>query len=232
MTFRTKSLTNPARADVDAPTFGFWRVGTRERQHAAIEALADAWEARPWPASALRTYSVFAGSDGTTLLHYSQWADEDAHRVFTRTGRDPRNEEVFAAVPGIERLGSTSYRLHRSRVDDPATTAGCVVIVLRRFDKPDPDRARQLIDTLFSVPAHTPTPGLLSAHFHVSTDGSRVLNYAEWTSENAHRAAVADRPQEIDDNAEWRKAHSWPGLTSTTVQYFRPALTFVSRDTA
>lgn len=30
--------------------------------------------------------------------------------------------------------------------------------------------------------------GMLSAHFHASTDGSRVLNYAEWTSDAAHLA--------------------------------------------
>lgn len=31
-----------------------------------------------------------------------------------------------------------------------------------------------------------PMPGSIAAHFHISTDGTRLFNYAEWTDAQAH----------------------------------------------
>jgi heme-degrading monooxygenase HmoA len=56
----------------------------------------------------------------------------------------------------------------------------------------DPDRATQLADLL-----HTATeevmrhqPGFRSANIHVSTDGTRVVNYAQWDTAEAYRAML------------------------------------------
>lgn len=35
-----------------------------------------------------------------------------------------------------------------------------------------------------------PAPGMLSANFYVSTDGTRAINYAEWINEAAHQAMI------------------------------------------
>jgi hypothetical protein len=58
----------------------------------------------------------------------------------------------------------------------------------------DPDRSAQLAALL-----HTATeqvmrhrPGFRSANIHVSTDGTRVVNYAQWDSAEDYRAMLAD----------------------------------------
>jgi quinol monooxygenase YgiN len=58
----------------------------------------------------------------------------------------------------------------------------------------EPDRAAQLAALL-----HTATqevmrnqPGFRSANIHVSTDGTRVVNYAQWDSAEAYRAMLAN----------------------------------------
>jgi quinol monooxygenase YgiN len=58
----------------------------------------------------------------------------------------------------------------------------------------DPDRAEELAALL-----HTATekvmrhqPGFRSANIHLSTDGTRVVNYAQWDSEAAFHAMQAD----------------------------------------
>jgi quinol monooxygenase YgiN len=58
----------------------------------------------------------------------------------------------------------------------------------------EPDRAAELAALL-----HTATqevmrhqPGFRSANIHVSTDGTRVVNYAQWDSAEAYRAMLAD----------------------------------------
>ncbi|MBJ7336286.1 antibiotic biosynthesis monooxygenase family protein [Mycolicibacterium sp.] len=35
-------------------------------------------------------------------------------------------------------------------------------------------------------------PGFVSANIHVSTDGTRVVNYAQWETAEAYRAMLAD----------------------------------------
>ncbi|MEU0217996.1 hypothetical protein ABZ281_24090 [Streptomyces sp. NPDC006265] len=39
--------------------------------------------------------------------------------------------------------------------------------------------------------------GLVSAHFHLSTDGGHVLNYAEWPSADAYDRALAAPSSEV-----------------------------------
>ena len=58
----------------------------------------------------------------------------------------------------------------------------------------DPDRAAELAALL-----HTATddvmrhrPGFRSANIHLSTDGTRVVNYAQWDSVEAYRAMLED----------------------------------------
>ncbi|MGI5346612.1 antibiotic biosynthesis monooxygenase [Streptomyces sp. CA-250714] len=211
-----------ADAETGLTVFGTWRVGAAARQRAAVDALAAAWSARPWPTRDLRAYDVLASIDGATLLHRSQWAVQDAQRAVLpdRSWKD----EVDRAVPGIERAGVIGGQLHRSRTtEDTPRAAGCIVLVTRTFDGSDPARARARTDALFEATADTPAPaGLLSARFYLSPDGRHVLNYAEWTDAEAHQAAITQPPPETVDRAQWRQVHDWPGLTHTTFDRFHP----------
>ncbi|GGO46158.1 hypothetical protein GCM10012287_15810 [Streptomyces daqingensis] len=103
--------------------------------------------------------------------------------------------EIDAAVPGIERLGLGRFQRCRSTGSAAdARTPGCVAIVDVEFDGPDADRQRAWSDTVFEAMEGDPAPhpGLIPAHFHVSADGTRVLDYAEWESAGAHADAVGD----------------------------------------
>jgi hypothetical protein len=53
-----------------------------------------------------------------------------------------------------------------------------------------PDRQRQAAESIaaFSADAH---PGAIGGHVLFSLNGTRVTLYAEWTSEQAHREAIA-----------------------------------------
>ena len=82
MTRRTENQPDPARPDLGAALFSTWRVGTPPRQREAVEAIAGAWERRPWPAGGLLGYHVYTGHDGSTLLHYSQWRSPQDYDAF------------------------------------------------------------------------------------------------------------------------------------------------------
>ncbi|MEU6458274.1 antibiotic biosynthesis monooxygenase [Streptomyces sp. NPDC047065] len=234
MTRRTDAHPVLDRPDVQAPFFSTWRVGTPERQRLTVDAIARTWERRPWPADGLLGYHVYTGHDGGTLLHYSQWASEQAYEAFVKIHRQERVDEIDTAVPGIERLGLGRYRRYRSgtRVNGTAPVPGCVVIVDVEFESPDPGRQRAWVDAVFEALESEPEqrPGGISAHFHLGTDGTRVLNYAEWESAQAHIDALAAPGEGIGSaTAAWRRVQNWPGLKSSTVARYDHALGLVPR---
>ncbi|MFB7933864.1 MULTISPECIES: antibiotic biosynthesis monooxygenase family protein [Streptomyces] len=57
-----------------------------------------------------------------------------------------------------------------------------------------PDRQDELIELLARATEETMKhqPGFLHANFHASHDGERVINYAQWESEEHYRAMLAN----------------------------------------
>ena len=56
-------------------------------------------------------------------------------------------------------------------------------------------------------------PGGISGHFHISVDGTRVLNYAEWVDEASHVEAVGDAGS-IGRGPAWRRVQTMPGVVN------------------
>lgn len=220
---------DPARPDAVIAKAGTWDVGTPQRQREAVDAIRAAWGSRGWPHPGLLSYSVWTGEDGATLLHYSQWTGEQAYQDFVREGRDDRNAEIDAAVPGIDRRGQHTYELYRSgpRAEGDTRQPGCVVIVDVEFDGPDPARQRDWVDAVFEAlgeEADLPAGGI-AAHFHVGADGARVLNYAEWESAEHHIAALAAPGEGIGSPSPlWERVQKYPGMTGGGVNRYTPAL--------
>ncbi|MFC7306621.1 antibiotic biosynthesis monooxygenase [Streptomyces monticola] len=236
MSVQLSTLPDPRRSGVGVVLVSTWRVGTAERQKEVVEAIADAWESREWPHEGLLSYSVYTGTDGDTLLHYSQWRDLAAYEQFfaaSDNGRSARNADIDAAVPGIRRMGLNKYELYRSGSLDrqrDARVPGCIVIVDVEFEGPDAARQRDWIDTVFEAlgSEEHPHPGGISGHFHTSLDGTRVLNYAEWESEQAHIEALVAPGEGVGSGSElWRRVQQYPGLTSGgSVRRYLPAVSF------
>ena len=57
-----------------------------------------------------------------------------------------------------------------------------------------PERAAELAELLRVATEETMqfVPGFISANIHVSTDGTRVVNYAQWQSAEAYKAVFED----------------------------------------
>ena len=72
--------------------------------------------------------------------------------------------------------------------------SGAYVTLINVFDV-EPDRARELTDLLTEVSdtVMRHLPGFQSANIHLSTDGTRVVNYAQWDSTEAYQSMM-DNP--------------------------------------
>ena len=78
----------------------------------------------------------------------------------------------------------------------PTTTieAGTPIATLINVFTVRPERQRELVDLLVrateEVMRHL--PGFVAANIHASTDGQRVVNYAQWESADAFQAMLGD----------------------------------------
>ncbi|WP_394822792.1 hypothetical protein [Pendulispora albinea] len=185
------SLPDLTRSDAASIITSTWRVGGRERQRAAADATMSLWDRLPWPEDCI-SLNCYLSTDGQLIWFLGQWTSEEAHRVFTRTQREEIARGVDGVVPNIERLGVIRSRRHTSLPRPEGVYPGCIVVVTIATD--DPARQVRVAETMAAhvarPPSGTSLAGGLGAHLFFSTDGTRVLNYAEWTSERAHQEAL------------------------------------------
>lgn len=199
-----EALPDLTRLDSQLVLAGLWTAGTPATQHAAADAALARWEQQPLPAAAL-SHTCLLGDDGAAIFHYSQWADEEG-------------VEELPVIRGIVADSFTKYRLYRTMTAASAVASGCVVIVSVTFDGPDEKRLRRWVDAVFDAVAADPaTAGGLAGHFHVSVDGTRVLNFAEWTDAVSHQRALDRVP-----GPKWQSVREFPGIVSADVKRFRP----------
>ncbi|MFI9050255.1 antibiotic biosynthesis monooxygenase [Streptomyces sp. NPDC053427] len=186
---RTTAFPDVRRPDAATALVSAWIVPDPGVLRPAAEAVLGEWERQPRP-DAMLSLSVFLGADGRHLLNYAQWTDDDAHREWVRTRRPAAIGRVDDALPGIERPGPVRYRRHRSYVPRrPQQAPGDrpTLLVTPTFATTGPDAQRALADTVVDELVRAQVPGLLGAHVHLSQDGHRALNFAEWTGEEAWR---------------------------------------------
>lgn len=212
----SEQFPDPARTDAGLVLSSEWAVGNPELLVPTADAIIAAWEKSPWPAGLL-AYALYLDADGDLIRHYSQWTNRAAFVDFERTGRKPRIERIDAAVPGIVRQDHAEYHLYRGSRSTADELPGSMVAV--RVDTDDEALARTWVDAVFAAlegTAGLPSGGL-GAFFHISTDGKRVLNYAEWTSAEAHRQALAATGRGIAQGPLWDKVQTMPGVRAQSV---------------
>ncbi|MFD0884761.1 hypothetical protein ACFQ08_09400 [Streptosporangium algeriense] len=202
---------DPSRSDAGAVLVGRW-----PRRHTPPEAVTTAWADRPWP-EGLISVNAYVSTDGEDVLVYEQWADEP-DGPHSPMGAEP-----------------VAYRLYRSGFRENAPVPGCVVIVSVEFVGADRRRQERWVDTVFeALAAETdPHPGGISGHFHVSLDGTRVLNYAEWTDEASHQEALDNSGRgTIGSAPEWRRVQEFPGVRESGFRRYRLHASLTGTDLA
>ncbi|WP_413102412.1 antibiotic biosynthesis monooxygenase [Streptomyces sp. Inha503] len=180
------------RTDVQAVVITVRHTGDDTKQQATATAATTARSEAFWPGGLL-SWSLFSSTDGRALLAYEQWEGDDALDAALALP-----VPYVPGIPGTESSAPVRYRLHRSHLGSTGEVpVGCVVTPV--FDVDGPERQRHFIDEVFAMTQDVaPMAGSIAAHFHTSTDGTRVFNYAEWSDEQAHIDAVtADDPQGV-----------------------------------
>lgn len=208
-------------------------VAGPEAQQALFEASAAAWATLPWPATLL-SITWLASVDGTRALAYAQWRSDAEFEAFGRTHRPVLAAHFAAVAPKAVAEPVAFHRRYRSQTTPDAPLPGCIVAVQVTFDGPDAARQAAWVDAVYDALAAEPPPaGGLASHFHLSTDGTRVLNWAEWVDEASHRDALArSGGRSIGVGPKWERVRTWPGLQASRVTRYRFDRRLVPSDAA
>ncbi|MEO5823224.1 MAG: antibiotic biosynthesis monooxygenase [Vicinamibacteraceae bacterium] len=227
-------VTVHTRPEITRPDAGLvvvteFQVGGADQQQALFAASRATWETLPWP-DTLLSIAWLASTDGQRALAYVQWRDDSEFETYARTHRPVIAARLKAALPHVETTPPVFYRRYRSGTRPDAPEPGCIVAVSVEFDGPDEARQRAWIDSVFQAIEAEPSPpaGGIAAHFHVSTDGRRVLNYAEWIDEASHVAALERSGiGAVGSGPRWRAVQTFPGLKGSRVTRYRLDRRFV-----
>ena len=218
---RSDSVPSMTRPGVGLVALNRWRTTDRAHQLRLAAASVDAWEALSWPPG-LIGHHVALSEDGEVVLNYSQWSDRAALERFAADGLAERAEWVQARGGEVDRISSVHARRYRTMSGPraPGEVAGCLVLV--SFATEDAGRQVALVDGIVhNATTQQPiAPGMLASHFHVSVDGTRVVNVVEFTSAEAHRQVVEQAS--FQDSPVFRFITAQPGVEALGFEWFEP----------
>lgn len=168
---------------------------TERHQLALVEVIIQeqikSWVAHPYFLSA----SVHRSLDGVRVFTYSQWNPKFDHRNLPR----PADFNEFFP-PDSLLLEVTASKSLAAEVE---IIAGDLVTHLAEFRMMPINQPEMVKRTSAELErAMKNSPGLLSATFHRSLDGTRMFNYGQWESKKAFEA-ILQQPGFNPDQPYW-----------------------------
>lgn len=152
----------------------------------------------------LISVNAYLGNDHQSIFLYWQWRDELQQLILDKIKQD------LSLVAG--RINN-AFHLYRS-IGESEEIPGCIVLAYQEFE--NPNVIKHWIDTVIeAILSDEPKKdtGGLSGHFHISTDNTSMLNYAEWRSAEAHQAALDNANNgAIGSSEAWKKVTKINGL--------------------
>lgn len=164
-------------------------------QSALVDALkeqVDAWKSNAYFVSA----SVHQSVDGVRVFTYSQWQPKFDHRSLQR----PEVLSEFYPPDSLQLEVSAS----QSTSAEVEVAVGSLITHLAEFRMMPSNQPEMVKRTTTELSkAMSNSPGLVSASFHRSLDGTRMFNYGQWESKEAFEA-ILKQPGFNPDEPYWK----------------------------
>lgn len=167
----------------------------KRHQSGLVEAIVQeqiqSWRSNPYFLSA----SVHQSLDGVRVFTYSQWHPKFDHRSLARP---PIFGEFFP--PDSLQLEISASRSVSAEVEIVTGDRITHLAEFRMMPSNQPEMVKRTTAELDR--AMKDTPGLISATFHRSLDGTRMFNYGQWESKEAFEA-ILEQPGFNPDKPYW-----------------------------
>ena len=128
--------------------------------------------------------SLHQSTDGVKVANYIQWSNLDSFTAF----RDNQSvRERAAKLFEFDTPDSHVYEIvaSESKVGTPEIKSGGYLTHFAEFGMPAENQPRMVELAKEHVKSAMEQPGLISATFHRSLDGTRVINYGQWENQEA-----------------------------------------------
>ncbi len=185
-----------------------WLVNGSEEQVKVADAALKVWEQFQYP-EGLLSYSCYLSVDGKYIAYYWQWKDEVSQQQFLHL---LKHKKKINETLQMERQMVGKFRLCRSAVSDTSAVPGCIVIVRREYESAE--ITSKFIDAAYNAvkAEEQEWTGCISANFHISMNGLVMVNYAEWTSEQAYQEFVdqSNKDTFIGLSTLWKEVREFP----------------------
>lgn len=154
-----------------------------ERQQELIDTIirfSDTVKQQPGFVSA----SLHKSLDGVKVANYAQWKSQSDYSAFVN------NSEVQAYAAKLSEFPRPDAHIYEvviseSKVGIPKISKGVFLTHFAEF-RMKPENQQRMVDlTKEEVVIAMQQPGLISANFHRSHDGTRVINYGQWRDQAA-----------------------------------------------
>ena len=122
--------------------------------------------------------------DGVKVANYAQWSDIKAFEAFGN------NREVQAKAAKLFEFDTPDSHVYEivtseSKVGTPEIKEGQYIAHFAEFSMSPANQPRMVELAKEHIKPAMKQPGLISATFHRSLDGTRVINYGHWENEEA-----------------------------------------------
>ncbi len=161
--------------------------------------------------------SLHKSTDGLKVANYAQWRSHSDYDAFLN------NAEVQAQGEAVRAFGSPDMHAYEivaseTKIGLPTITAGGYLAHFAEF-RMQPENQPRMVELAKEhvVPAMS-QPGLLSANFHRSLDGTRVINYGQW--ENAEAIEELSKRPGFSSERPY-----WEGLAENEFHLYEVVLT-------
>lgn len=139
--------------------------------------------------------------DGVKVANYAQWSSRSAFEAFKN------NKEVQVKASKLSELGTSDSHVYEivaseSKVGTPQINEGEYIVHFAEF-KMQPENQPKMVELAKEhVKPAMEQPGLISATFHRSLDGTSVINYGHWENKEAIEELVK-KPGFSKDKPYW-----------------------------
>lgn len=174
----------------------------KEEQQAAVVETVKQLFAIAKRQSGFVSANLHRSIDGLKVANYAQWENETALEQFRQL------PDVQSLVPQlhelVEEMDSHIYEIvaSESKVGVPKIKVGEYFVHFAEFRMPAENQPRMVELAKEHVGPAMSLEGLLSANFHRSLDGERVINYGQWENEEAI-TALTQRPGFGKEDGYW-----------------------------
>jgi quinol monooxygenase YgiN len=146
--------------------------------------------------------SLHKSTDGMKVANYAQWRSQEDYEAFVN------NSELQAKASKLSEFAKPDSHLYevvisQSKVGTPKISAGGFLTHFAEFRMPPENQQRLLDLAKEEVVKAMENPGLISANFHRSLDGTRVINYGQWRSQEDIEA-LTKQPGFGKEDGYWR----------------------------